>query len=181
MSDKEYQPSEKALRTRRKVFCWEPPRSLTISIAAGGDSGQPVASNATNATGCNTKSKNPHRVTTWAGARPDRPTRLEPRRKNATKPNTNHKNRRQADYIQQVSEVHHRARSRQSPRRQLLLRGLLAPGGTLYRLPYPAARGKPHPQTEGCSGPRHGSAGLTSGSRRTRAAVGQVGNHCCPN
>src|SRR6202142_3881279 len=33
-----------------------------------------------------------HRVTTWAGARPGRPKRPEPRRKNATKPNTNHKN-----------------------------------------------------------------------------------------
>ena len=44
-----------------------------------------------------------------------------------------------------------------------------AGGRTLYRLPYSAARGKPHPQTEGCTGPRHGSAGLTSGSLGTRA------------
>jgi hypothetical protein len=32
--------SEKALRTRRKVFCWEPPRSLTIPTAAGAIGGR---------------------------------------------------------------------------------------------------------------------------------------------
>ncbi len=49
-------------------------------------------SNATNATGCNMKSKNPHRVTARAGPGLAGPTRTEPRRKNATKCNTNHKN-----------------------------------------------------------------------------------------
>src|ERR1022692_4631399 len=85
MSGKEtYTPAAKAPRTRRKVFCREPPRSLTISTAAVSDPLTPIRQNVM---GCNMKSKQRRRVTPAGCRGPGGPTRVDPQQ-NATECNT---------------------------------------------------------------------------------------------
>ena len=85
MSGKETStPAAKAPRTRRKVFCREPPRSLTISTAAVSDPLTPIRQNVM---GCNMKSKQRRRVTPAGCRGPGGPTRVDPQQ-NATECNT---------------------------------------------------------------------------------------------
>ena len=90
MSGKETStPAAKAPRTRRKVFCREPPRSLIISTAAVSDPRRlsPRHSDPTKCTGCNMKSKQRRRVTPAGCRGPGGPTRVDPQQ-NATECNT---------------------------------------------------------------------------------------------
>ena len=85
MSGKETStPAAKAPRTRRKVFCREPPRSLIISTAAVSDPLTPIRQNVM---GCNMKSKQRRRVTPAGCRGPGGPTRVDPQQ-NATECNT---------------------------------------------------------------------------------------------
>jgi hypothetical protein len=64
---KNIRPSEKALSTRHKVFCREPPRSLTTSITVGGDCGQSSRLQRNKCNRMQHEIEKHHRITTLVG------------------------------------------------------------------------------------------------------------------
>jgi len=92
MSDKEHPQLRKGSpHSPQGVLPGTPSLFDNLDSQAGGDPGRPAASNATNATGCYMKSKNPH-PGDLGGARPGRPTRPQPLRKHASQRNATHRN-----------------------------------------------------------------------------------------